>query len=154
MPFICIGPVCIPWTAVVPILIWLGKPIWVRLPPAYQEAIALRFGVARTYLQANLWDRLGWTVKKKAEPAESATTGGGADAVTQLLAGRGGVVGLHSDADWEAALEATKAGTALFVDFTATWCGPCQRIAPDFAKLAASHPESLFVKVRTLAEPP
>lgn len=94
-----------------------------------------------------MWDRLGWTVKKKAEPAESATTGGGADAVTQLLAGRGGVVGLHSDADWEAALEATKAGTALFVDFTATWCGPCQRIAPDFAKLAASHPESLFVKV-------
>ena len=30
--------VCIPWTAVLPLIIWLGRPIWVRLPPAYQVA--------------------------------------------------------------------------------------------------------------------
>ena len=27
------------------------------------------------------------------------------------------------------------------------WCGPCQRIAPDWARLAAAQPGSLFVKV-------
>ena len=30
MPFICIGPVCIPWTAFVPIFMYLGRPIWNR----------------------------------------------------------------------------------------------------------------------------
>ena len=43
MPVICIGPVCIPWTAVLPIILWLGRPIWVRLPPAYQQAISQRW---------------------------------------------------------------------------------------------------------------
>ena len=30
MPVICIGPVCIPWTAFVPIIMYLGRPIWNR----------------------------------------------------------------------------------------------------------------------------
>ena len=34
MPFICIGPVCIPWTAFVPIFMYLGRPIWNRCASA------------------------------------------------------------------------------------------------------------------------
>lgn len=34
MPFICIGPVCIPWTALVPIFMYLGRPVWDRCAPA------------------------------------------------------------------------------------------------------------------------
>lgn len=157
MPFICIGPVCIPWTAVVPLVIWLCRPIWVRLPPEYQQAFLSKYAVFQGYMQTHVWDRIGWYNKKKEKSAEtegtavddaSAADDAGAAQKT-LLAARGGVIGLHKDAEWQAALDATREtpGLALFVDFTAVWCGPCQRIAPDFARLAAAHASSLFVKV-------
>jgi thiol-disulfide isomerase/thioredoxin len=33
------------------------------------------------------------------------------------------------------------------VDFTATWCGPCQRIGPEFVKMADAYPDCVFIKV-------
>lgn len=35
----------------------------------------------------------------------------------------------------------------MIVDFTASWCGPCQMIKPFFEQLAAEFPNVIFVKV-------
>ena len=35
----------------------------------------------------------------------------------------------------------------IIVDFTATWCGPCKMIAPEFEKLSHEFQNICFVKV-------
>ena len=35
----------------------------------------------------------------------------------------------------------------VFVDFFATWCGPCKMLAPSVEKLADEHPEAKVLKV-------
>ena len=54
---------------------------------------------------------------------------------------------VSSDEDWEERVAKTKEGRPLVVDFTATWCGPCQMIAPLFGELSEKNPDVVFVKV-------
>jgi len=59
---------------------------------------------------------------------------------------RGGVAMLNTKAEFDNAL-ANAGDKLVVVDFTASWCGPCQRIAPIFAALADEMTDVVFVKV-------
>ncbi len=44
-------------------------------------------------------------------------------------------------------LELYQNSDLLFVDFFASWCGPCKMLAPSIDKLADEHPEVKVVKI-------
>ncbi len=49
--------------------------------------------------------------------------------------------------------EVLQADKPVIVDFFATWCGPCQMLAPLIEQLAEECPEAKFVKIDTDQEP-
>jgi thioredoxin 1 len=41
----------------------------------------------------------------------------------------------------------------VLIDFWAAWCGPCRQFGPVFERVSDKHPDAVFAKVDTEAEP-
>ena len=69
------------------------------------------------------------------------------DELDKLGGGKGKVMNIKSDGDFRTLLKTT-GSKLVVVDFFATWCGPCKKIAPQFAELSGQYGSKVkFCKV-------
>lgn len=62
-----------------------------------------------------------------------------------LLKLRGGVHTLVDMEEWATVQESAE-DKLIVLDFTASWCAPCQRIAPVYEEIANETPDVIFLK--------
>ncbi|KAK6160039.1 hypothetical protein DH2020_003420 [Rehmannia glutinosa] len=61
---------------------------------------------------------------------------------------KGQLIAFHSSAKWKIHFEASKQTLKLIViDFTASWCGPCQFIQPAINEFAEKYTDVEFIKI-------
>jgi len=59
----------------------------------------------------------------------------------------GSVHSVHSKAEFDKLVNSARSKQLVVVDFAASWCGPCQQIAPKFEAMASALPHVRFLKV-------
>ncbi|TMW62862.1 hypothetical protein Poli38472_005480 [Pythium oligandrum] len=57
-----------------------------------------------------------------------------------------GVTEIHGEADWNTAMR-NAGGKLVVVDFSATWCGPCQFIKPTYEQYSRQYHDVVFLGV-------
>ncbi len=116
---ICIGPVCIPISAVLPFIALFLKPFLQYL--------------RTTRLAPYIFSHEEKREAKRSEPS------------TQVSEKVGLVTDVINEEHWESLLKCQK---MLTVQFTASWCKPCKRIAPLFESLCEELSSETFQFIR------
>eukprot|EP01083_Nonionella_stella_P226960 805566_1 len=158
MPIICLGPVCVPITAIIPILLFIFKPIYVRLPKEYQQKID--YGIKQCQLALNkCFRKIGWGKSKK-KKAESECTECNCDRVpngtnsnhnntnTQSVSDEL-IKWMQNEDEWDEFMEQSKTQNLIFIAyFTSPWCKPCKVFYPVFEQLCKEYASTMrFIKV-------
>lgn len=146
MPIICIGPVCIPIAALIPLLLFIFKPIYDRLPITQQQKIDGWIQTSQLALNA-FFRKIGWYSKPKKDSKSSTdsqnskttensmTTSDSRDDKTEE---KSIIIELENNDVWNELILKTKQNSDfIFVAyFTADDCEPCKKIFPAFETLA------------------
>jgi thioredoxin 1 len=169
MPLCCIGGVCIPYTAVVPLLIygiqWLLQKLaaagllpdtvcnylkgLISVPPTKEnkKGSVEHHSCCKSSGSSNV--RRGKQTKHSLSEMTSSvsTTSSTHGSELPVTLGENSVVEMmESNENWEKLL--TESPSVTFVcKFTADWCKPCKGMQPLFESLAASHRSVKFVTV-------
>lgn len=143
MALCCIGGVCVPYSAIVPLAIlglkWLLERLvsWGLIPSAWVE------GLNRLLMSGNLLvappANDPTTSSKKSPPfTQESSCCSSKSSITSDEQGKNQscVRQIDSEDDWKVLLVQSQA-TPVIVKFCAEWCQPCKRIHPLFCSLAA-----------------
>lgn len=131
---LCIGPVCIPYSAFIPMLLFLLQPVW--------KFLTRMFPVLKNLEPKAKKAKEDPPVSPAPKRSKRTKQGDG------LQDRKCMVKELEEDGDFEADLQLSmREGVPLVAYFTAKWCVPCKQIEPVFKELAAKNDAALFVKV-------
>mmetsp|Transcript_20984 Transcript_20984/g.42327 ORF Transcript_20984/g.42327 Transcript_20984/m.42327 type:complete len:194 (-) Transcript_20984:457-1038(-) len=139
MAAICIGGVCVPYTAVLPLLAlalkWLAAKLatFGLLPKSAARKLGLDLGTSPS------------RVKKEATPSEPASSPEPVPAGSSSA--EVAVREIDTIEDWEEELSSSgSTSRPLVAKFTADWCKPCKAIDPFFCELATKY-NARFVRI-------
>jgi thioredoxin 1 len=141
MTLCCIGGVCIPYSALLPLAVWCLQ--WLV------EKLGLK-----TYIPSSWWNMLQPSKKATSKQASCCSTAASTpdpslhDVTTTKDDSSASVAGLvrsiESTEEWTQLVSCSdqKKEVVVVAKFTATWCRPCQAIQPVFESLAAAAAEN------------
>jgi thioredoxin 1 len=163
MALCCVGGVCIPYTALLPLLVlglqWIVKKLAeAGLLPASWTSTLHRYLQRNTTKDSccdnqNAGNNGNHLRRGKQSKVSDLTAAAAACCVSNHQnSTTNGVVHCTTQDEWESLVRTTTA-PAVVVKFTAAWCQPCQKIQPVFAALAdaaTSTTEEVLVQWATV----